>query len=64
MQKIKVSILWSEIQQSVIFNLIKNLSLKEIEIVPVEKCDLLIFGPYDVYSLKRRLYFQILIFIF
>jgi hypothetical protein len=55
MQKIKVSILWSEIQQSVIFNLIKNLSLKEIEIVPVENCDLLIFGPYDVYSLKRRL---------
>ena len=56
MKKIKISFLWNaNITNTVIFNLIKILSQKEIEIVPVAKCDLLIFGPYEIFSAKRRL---------
>jgi hypothetical protein len=63
MKKIKIASLWttpveSDLNYSVIINLIKALSNKEIEFVPLNKCDLLIFGPYESQSVfnyvKRR----------
>jgi len=55
MKKIKISFLWGyDMTNTVIFHLIKILSKKDIEITPISKCDLLIFGPYDNYSIKRK----------
>jgi hypothetical protein len=55
MKKIKISTLWTtDLKNSLIFKLIENISKKEIEIVPVDKSDILVFGPYDTHSLKRR----------
>jgi alpha(1,3/1,4) fucosyltransferase len=52
---IKISFLWSEnIKQSILFCLINSLSKKKIEIVPPANADLLILGPYDHSSFKRR----------
>jgi len=52
---IKISFLWSEnIKQSILFSLINFLSKKKIEIVPPSNADLLILGPYDHSSFKRR----------
>ena len=56
MKKIKISTLWTpDIKECLIFKLIENISKREIEIVSIEKSDILIFGPYDTDSLKRRL---------
>ena len=55
MKKIKLGTLWvGNIKNSLIFKLIENVSKKEIEIVSPELSDILIFGPYDTYSLKRK----------
>ena len=55
MKKIKVGTLWVDnIRNSLIFKLIENVSKKEIDIVSPELSDILIFGPYDTYSLKRK----------
>jgi len=54
MNKIKISSLWcGDISQSVIINLIKNLSKKKIEFVHPKNCDILFFGPYES-STKRK----------
>jgi hypothetical protein len=55
MKKVKISTLWTtDLKNSLIFKLIEYISKKEIEIVPIEKSDILIFGPYDTHSLSRR----------
>ena len=57
MKKIKISLLWTieeDFKNSIIFNLIKNSTKKEIEFSSVAKSDLLIFGPYESY-LKRKI---------
>ena len=56
MKKIKISFLFNyDMKNTLILELIKLVSKKEIEIVPITQCDLLIFGPYDTYSMKRKL---------
>jgi len=56
MKKIKISFLFNyDMRNTLILELIKLVSKKEIEIVPISQCDLLIFGPYDTYSIKRKL---------
>lgn len=56
MKKIKISTLWiPDIKNSLIFKLIEYVSKREIEIVSIENSDIVIFGPYDTQSLKRRL---------
>jgi hypothetical protein len=63
MKKLKISSLWnstleSELNNLVIINLIKIISKREIEFVPLSKCDLVIFGPHESQSIfnyvKRR----------
>jgi hypothetical protein len=55
MKKIKLSLLWTaSFEFSTIFKLIKFLSKKEIEFTTPSKCDLLIIGAYDTYSIKRK----------
>lgn len=55
MKKIKISFLWSaNIKNTIIFKLIQLLSKKEIEYSTAAKCDLLIIGSYDIYSIKRK----------
>jgi hypothetical protein len=57
MKKIKISLLWTieeDFKNSIIFNLIKNCTKKEIEFSSVAESDLLIFGPYESY-LKRKI---------
>lgn len=61
-KKIKISSLWNatvNLNISVIINLLKILSNRDIEFVKVNDCDILIFGPYENQSLvsifKRRL---------
>jgi hypothetical protein len=63
MKKIKIASMWNstveaDLDKLVITNLIKILSKKEIEFVPLSKCDLVIFGPYESQSIlnyvKRR----------
>ena len=63
MKKIKIASMWNstveaDLDKLVIINLIKVLSKKEIEFVPLSKCDLVIFGPYESQSIlnyvKRR----------
>ena len=57
MKNLKISFLWTpHIQDYVIYNLIIKLSKKKIEIVSPEKSDLLIIGPYDLNSYKRKIY--------
>jgi len=55
MQTIKMSFLFNyDMRNTLIFELFKIFSKKKIEIVPVDQCDILIFGPYDTYSIKRK----------
>ena len=55
MKKIKVSFLWThDVRNSVIFKLFEKLSEGKIEFTKPDNCDLLIIGPYDNNSIKRR----------
>ena len=55
MKKIKIATLWlGDFKESSIFKLIESCSKKDIKIVSPELCDILIFGPYDTNSLKRK----------
>jgi hypothetical protein len=55
MKKIKIATLWiGDLHKSIIFQLIEDIAKKEIEVVPLNQCDVVIFGPYDTLSLKRR----------
>jgi hypothetical protein len=49
MTELKISLVWTanDIQQTVIFSLIKNLSKKKIKIVEPYNADLIIYGPYN-----------------
>ena len=67
MKTIKIGSIWNatvNLNTSVIINLIKILSKKDIEFVPIKECDLLIIGPYEQQSVisiaKRRLVNKIL----
>jgi len=56
MNLLKISFLWtSNLENNLIFKLIKILSKKKIKITSVNECDFLIFGPYDQYSIKRKI---------
>jgi hypothetical protein len=55
MKKIKIANLWTgDLKNSLIFKLIQIYSKNKIEIAPIEKSDVIIFGPYDTNSIKRR----------
>ena len=55
MKKIKISSLWCGwISTSLIVNLIKDITKREIELVHPSDSDILFFGPYDLLSIKRR----------
>lgn len=60
MQSLKISFLWcydnESVQNSVLFNLFKQLSKNKIEIVDYDKADIIFIGPYDFLSFKRRLF--------
>ncbi|MBM4210654.1 MAG: hypothetical protein FJ187_08915 [Gammaproteobacteria bacterium] len=60
MQSLKISFLWvydnESVQNSVLFNLFKQLSKNKIEIVDYDKADIIFIGPYDSLSFKRRLF--------
>ena len=58
MKKIKLAKLWlaGNFENSVIFQLIKNITKKDIEFVPAINADIIVFGPYDTNSIKRRLF--------
>ena len=58
MKKIKLAKLWlaGNFENSVIFQLIKNIAKKDIEFVPAINADIIVFGPYDTNSIKRRLF--------
>jgi len=67
MKKIKIASLWNsniDLENLLIVNLIKILSKKDIEFVPIIDCDILIFGPYEQQSIfstvKRRILNKIL----
>ena len=67
MKKIKIASLWNatvNLKASLIVNLIKVISNRDIEFTEVKNCDLLIFGPYEHQSVisiaKRRLVNKIL----
>lgn len=60
MKTLKLSYIWfPNFEETLIFHLIKSLSQKEVKIVHPLKCDLLIIGPRDVFSLKRNLFNKI-----
>ena len=42
-----------DVQNSVFFHLLKKLSIKKIEISPIDIADILIVGPYDAINYKR-----------
>jgi hypothetical protein len=46
----------ADIQNSVFFHLLKDLSIKKIEIVNINRADILIVGPYDAINYKRILF--------
>lgn len=53
-QKLRISsINTADIKHTVIFNLIKNLSKKEVEIVEPRMCDIFFFGNLNFYSVKN-----------
>jgi hypothetical protein len=56
MNSIKVSCIFSVFNESIIYYLIKKISKKKIEFVTPDKCDLLFIGPYDLESIKKRLF--------
>ena len=54
MKKVKISFLWSQgFQHSVLFSILK--SLVNVEIVNIEKADLIIVGPQSKFSFKRKI---------
>ena len=54
MKKVKVSFLWcGSFQDSVLFSILK--SLINVELVNIEKADLLIFGPQSEFSFNRKI---------
>lgn len=59
MKTIKVSHLWTAgkafIENSVIFNLFKNLANKEVVFTSPLKADLLILGPYNLDSISHKI---------
>jgi hypothetical protein len=57
MNKVKIATLWTgDLNESLIFRLIENVTKKKIQIVPVKDSDVLFFGPYETNSLKRRFF--------
>ena len=57
MKKIKIATLWiGNFRESLIFKLIEDITNKRIEIVSIENSDILIFGPYDPYYIKRKFF--------
>lgn len=55
MKTLKISSLWVfDFQDTVLFHLIKILSRSKIEIVSPHKADILVIGPYDITTIKRR----------
>jgi hypothetical protein len=57
MNKVKIATLWTgDLNESLIFRLIENVTKKKIQIVPVKDSDVLFFGPYETNSLKRRIF--------
>jgi len=58
METLKVGFLWVhsvyDMQNSVFFHLLKKQSKKKIEIAAFDKADILIIGPYDFISFKRK----------
>lgn len=67
MKKIKIASLWNatvNLNSSLIVNLIKFITNKEIEFVKIKDCDILIIGPYEQQSVlsiaKRRVANKIL----
>ena len=56
MSTIKVSFLWENgfVKDTVFFHLFKKLSKKKIEITTFNKSDVVIFGPFDSDTIKRR----------
>ena len=56
MKKIKIATLWTgDFRKSILFHLIENLTKKKIEIVSLKKSDIIVFGPYDTFTLKRKI---------
>ena len=56
MNKIKYSKLWChDLENSVIFKLLNNLSKKKFIKSNLENADVLFIGPYDNNSIKRRI---------
>jgi hypothetical protein len=50
MKKIKISSLWNattDLKSTVIINLIKNITNKDIEFSSIKNCDILLFGPFE-----------------
>jgi hypothetical protein len=55
MKKLKISTLWlGDFRETLIFKLIEKTSKIPVEIVTPNKSDIIIFGPYDTLTLKRR----------
>jgi hypothetical protein len=56
MSTIKVSFLWENdfVKDTVFFHLFKKLSKKKIEITSFHKADVVIYGPFDFDTIKRR----------
>jgi hypothetical protein len=58
MNKLRVSFLWENnfVRNTVFFHLLKMLSKKEIEITEFNKADLVIFGPFDLDTIRRKFF--------
>jgi len=58
MTTIKISSLFNfaDWNSSVIFKLFNLLSKKKIEYVDPDQADILIIGPYDINSVKKKIY--------
>lgn len=55
MNNIKYSILWAhDIENTVFFNLLKNLSKKKFKKTKISDADIVFLGPYDNTSFKRK----------
>lgn len=60
MSTIKYSILWAhDVENTVFFNLLKNLSKKNFVKTRVSDADIIFLGPYDNTSIKRRFFSKI-----
>ena len=57
MNTLKLSYIWlPNFEETTIFYLIKSLTKKKIKIVSPSKCDILIIGPGDAFSFKRKIF--------